>query len=322
MNQALFEHRRRQHEAVCRGLTPPGAAPPLSGSSTPLADKDYFRGYRGHLPHPFSPSTGSEGRCDLCGFGPVNRMHDKPYQRLTEAELEAEAAQRRAEKEVLFPFRYGTSEPFAVRDFAQNTDLSYGARQSRLDNIPTKEPNMTINFGGDYLLKWLFSQNEVWITATGESKRVDEMDLDHCLNTLLMMERVADDLPFESDALQEKALYKALYARVKNALTGLDVGPTETAPEFEDGPSAWQTFPLLIRRLLEINLPVAGRLSRRVEIEYVDRDGEKTVRAIQPQTLYEKRGDLATLPYVVAKDVDKGELRTFRLDRIKAARQA
>lgn len=54
-------------------------------------ESDYFRGYRGHLPHPMMTSTGSEGRCDICGRSST-RDHEPPYQRITEAEARAEKA--------------------------------------------------------------------------------------------------------------------------------------------------------------------------------------------------------------------------------------
>lgn len=60
----------------------------------PLASKDYFQGYRAHKPHPMTSSTGSEGRCDICGGYWDDRRHDKPWVRLTEAELSAEATRK------------------------------------------------------------------------------------------------------------------------------------------------------------------------------------------------------------------------------------
>lgn len=217
------------------------------------------------------------------------------------------------------------SETPTVRDFAQNTDLSQPARQARLDNIPTKEKTMhtTREFGDSYLLKWLFNQDEIWITAAGEEKCVEEMDLDHALNTLLMMERVVEDFPFPRDELQDKPLYKALYARVKDALTGLDVGtPEENAPL----PSMWATTPRAIRDVLEAALPVESALSKtasarvRVALDYVDHDGTQSTPVVSPFKISDERMGRVVHPYLVAKNVDKNEMRTYRLDRIKAAR--
>lgn len=217
------------------------------------------------------------------------------------------------------------SDGLDLRDFAQNTDLSQPARQARLDSIPTKEKTMPTNrsFGGDYLLKWLFNQDEVWITAAGEEKRVEEMDLDHALNTLLMMERVVEDFPFPRDELQDKPLYKALYGRVKDALTGLDVGPPE-----EDAPLPfmWATTPRAIRDVLEAALPVESALSKtasariRVALDYVDGDGAHSTPVVSPFKISDEHVGRVVHPYLVAKNVDKNEMRTYRLDRIKAAR--
>ena len=40
--------------------------------------RDYFDGYSAEAPHPHMASTGSEGRCDLCGRR-ITRDHDKPW---------------------------------------------------------------------------------------------------------------------------------------------------------------------------------------------------------------------------------------------------
>jgi hypothetical protein len=56
----------------------------------PLASEDYFRGYRASKRHPHSPSTGSEGGCDICGMAASSPLHEQPWERLSEAELAAE----------------------------------------------------------------------------------------------------------------------------------------------------------------------------------------------------------------------------------------
>lgn len=45
-------------------------------------ERDYFDGYRSSAPHPFMTSTGSEGRCDICGARPASREHDRPWTRV------------------------------------------------------------------------------------------------------------------------------------------------------------------------------------------------------------------------------------------------
>lgn len=43
--------------------------------------RDYFDGYRGSAPHPYTSSTGSEGRCDICGRRET-RDHAPPWTRV------------------------------------------------------------------------------------------------------------------------------------------------------------------------------------------------------------------------------------------------
>lgn len=43
--------------------------------------RDYFDGYRADAPHPMMTSTGSEGRCDICGRRNT-RDHERPWTRL------------------------------------------------------------------------------------------------------------------------------------------------------------------------------------------------------------------------------------------------
>lgn len=44
--------------------------------------QDYFDGYRASAPHPMMTSTGSEGRCDICGRTET-RDHERPWARVT-----------------------------------------------------------------------------------------------------------------------------------------------------------------------------------------------------------------------------------------------
>lgn len=43
--------------------------------------RDYFDGYRASAPHPMMTSTGSEGRCDICGRSET-RDHERPWTRV------------------------------------------------------------------------------------------------------------------------------------------------------------------------------------------------------------------------------------------------
>lgn len=71
----------------------------------------------------------------------------------------------------------------------------------------------------NYLGRWLFSQDKLWITADGRCLKVSKMQRGHVLNTLLMLERCSADLseegalPFGVE-LQATPLYTAMYARI------------------------------------------------------------------------------------------------------------
>lgn len=67
-----------------------------------------------------------------------------------------------------------------------------------------------------YLIRWLFEQDTIWITAKGEKRCVQTMDRDHALNTILMLERVRTQIePFLKDQhIWETPLYAALKQRV------------------------------------------------------------------------------------------------------------
>lgn len=70
----------------------------------------------------------------------------------------------------------------------------------------------------NYLVRWLFGQTTIWITAAGDMVEVESMDPEHALNTLCFLERVADDFPFRREALQSSALYRAIRQRVLDIL--------------------------------------------------------------------------------------------------------
>lgn len=70
-----------------------------------------------------------------------------------------------------------------------------------------------------HLTRALFAQGEIWVTAKSEVRKIAEMPEEHCLNTLLMLERMAGDLEEAlAEDLQTTVLYHALLTRVSDAL--------------------------------------------------------------------------------------------------------
>jgi hypothetical protein len=97
-------------------------------------DADYFRAYRAHMPHPMMTSTESEGRCDLCGGYSDDRRHDKPWFRLSRTAFEREQSGA------------GRRIPLEAPEKPSHHDLSYAARQARLDALPkASRPQTTID---------------------------------------------------------------------------------------------------------------------------------------------------------------------------------
>lgn len=86
-------------------------------------------------------------------------------------------------------------------------------------------------YGTQYFVKWLFSQNERWLSANGEWHLIDEMHKSHALNACIYLQRTVGDV-YEarfgrriSDAAMSEWLlntptFKALKERV------LDEGPS------------------------------------------------------------------------------------------------
>lgn len=102
---------------------------------------------------------------------------------------------------------------------------------------------MNLSYGPGYFLKWLFNQDEAWLSADGEwhtlqAGHENTMHVQHVLNTILMLERTALDVhrtylgaslleaatPPEREAaskwLVNTKLYKALKALLVSELDG------------------------------------------------------------------------------------------------------
>jgi hypothetical protein len=288
-----------------------------SASMSNYWDGDYFNGYRSHRPHPWMGSTGSEGRCDICGRMQT-RDHEPPWQRATEMELEEERrAVRRAEAAGTVPLAVShawdkanpSGEGMAGDYLAHVRELRRPRRQAlasaEIEALTTKEDTMTTinrSWAPDYLARYYFDQDEAWITAAGVSHRVDEMELDHCLNALLMLERVADDLPFPADTLQDKALYKALYKRVLDAL------PAPATPH------QFRRVSLTLPETIKSYLQRMADTGRAVTIYYTDRTGAKSAREVRIRAV--TRSQLRNDWLVKATQNEDGAFRSFYLQRI------
>lgn len=83
-------------------------------------EDDYFGGYRSKYRHPHSPSTGSEGFCDICGHGSGSSMHEQPWRRVSWDEFQEERQWARA------------GIPADDKTQPRFTDTSFAARQERL----------------------------------------------------------------------------------------------------------------------------------------------------------------------------------------------
>lgn len=104
-------------------------------------------------------------------------------------------------------------------------------------------PPINRSWAPAYLVKWFFDQSEFWVTAKGDKVLISKMGDGHAVNTLLMLERVADDiepllttmgesgLPKTQIHIQDTALYEALYRKVMAAVG--EAFPPLAEPEIE-----------------------------------------------------------------------------------------
>ncbi len=88
---------------------------------------------------------------------------------------------------------------------------------------------------GLHLTRALFNQGRVWVTASGEVKKIEEMEPTHLLNTLLMIERMRD-LPIGN--VHDSVLCKAMHARLVWLLPAPEPSyvppPRDTEPSVRD----------------------------------------------------------------------------------------
>ncbi len=156
----------------------------------------------------------------------------------------------------------------------------------------------------DYLVKAYFSQTDEWITAAGQRLKVAEMDLPHCLNCILFLERVADDLPFPRAELQRQALYAALYDRVLKALQP----PTEAVESDDLHPTMVGTTPDDIRYVLR----EAARSHRSVRLTYTSSlTGKRSTRDLYSLS------DPSDKDVLFARQVSDSSTRTFVIRNIE-----
>lgn len=100
---------------------------PVQVKSEPWWSDDYFRGYRGHLPHPYLVLQGDVS-CSICGGHSDRRIHDEPHER--------QAAPDPPTPEQL------DEQPRAIF-----IDTSMAARQERINQF--KQPALSSDPGGE-----------------------------------------------------------------------------------------------------------------------------------------------------------------------------
>jgi hypothetical protein len=177
----------------------------------------------------------------------------------------------------------------------------------------------------EHLTKALFEQDRIWVTSAAKVVKIESMDKEHALNTLLMLERF-DDLP-DIVALHESPLYLALKAHV---LLSDPIDPEKPSD------SLWpHQKDVSFRRIGEYNEAIRSILEDSVAqrtdsyqptvwIDYEDIHGNVTSnRLVEPVRIEERRPGFGFKePYLYARDVEKQEFRTFKLDRVTKVREA
>lgn len=193
------------------------------------------------------------------------------------------------------------------------------------------DPPFTMQWGnGQHLTRALFNQGKVWVTAKSEILQVAEMTPQHCFNTLLMLERM-DDLPVEN--LQSTPLYAALYDRVLSVMPPNTIKASSiTAGRIYGGSmDLWPHTPRSVPvRLVGVEpdsilliIEAALHAKGRVAITYVDSKGVRTYRTVEPYKIDQRPAGFGFQEkYLIARDIDKDELRTFKLTNIERCENA
>lgn len=290
----------------------------------PWWNEDYFRGYRSSLPHPMMTSTGSEGRCDICGSS-AGYVHQPPYQRISYEQYLAEKwADRPADRPIRPLFAWERGEP---RGAGSAGEYVRHVRENRRQGTFAFDPGHTktgtaLDFGYaapdvKIMSDWL----NRWRSGEGGLKRVAARYFDTKEDSTMKL-----DLTIE--AADAAALVQAVLdikdagievTSIRNPVVAFDM--TNLEPPLRPlSPSVFMSrycvtdTPGIVRYLTKVcdhNAPLeSGQVE--VEVEYVAQGTEeRSTRTIQPVQV---QGNYLTL-----LDLDDGEkLKTFLIDRIES----
>jgi hypothetical protein len=108
---------------------------------------------------------------------------------------------------------------------------------------------MNTAWSPNYLAKWLFAQKRVWIAADGREIEIASMDAEHALNTLLMIERVNDDICKATGLTRERLLQTKLYGALRDRVAETHAPKAEPiVPDPEQPGSFQELIDLLFER--------------------------------------------------------------------------
>ena len=247
-----------------------------------LWQSDYFRGYRDYRPHPHMPATGTEGRCEVCGGRGDNRMHDEPWVRLTEAELQAEARRERERNRPLIPFARPT--------FAWDGGAFKGEGRA-----------------GDYL-------NHVRTQRKERMQTTFLITIDSPHLTLETMRALLDLNETEGVSVEAYSRPRAEVAQERLTKAAAERDATKSHPSPLSGwstPTFTSSTPSEIRDYLD----KAVLSSVHVTITYYsDQTNKTTTRVFAPARIDD---GLYGKDYVIGRDVDKNAVRSLIIQNIQ-----
>lgn len=268
-------------------------------------ESDYFHGYRASKPHPMMTSTGSEGRCDICGSS-AEYVHREPYERITYQEFLAERLTAYADAGEL-PIR----PMFA---WERTAPLGEGAAGNYLAHLRAsgRKP-------GAWKLHGAVTGRMSFDPKTGRYEHVNEKE--DTMSISITVDLEFDTIANLVNALLDLSDYDGLKAINVTDKVGVNAAIADAVAY---GSVAQKRFHAdlqpAIREYLVKAIDAQTRGEVEVEIEYeAEGTGERSTRKTLPRRMETRRQ--AAWPYnmrdyLILKDVEKGESRTFLVDNI------